>query len=60
MKRDGPITRQKAHIAALRQEIAELDRRGARLAIQLEEAEAALERIAGKKPEPVLPLGDGA
>lgn len=55
-KRDGPITRQKAHIAALRQELVDMERRGYRLTVQIEEAEAALDRMTGKTPEKPTPL----
>lgn len=53
----GPVARQKERIAALRQEIAELNRKGMRLTIQLEEAEAALEQMTGRRVlEPTLRL----
>lgn len=57
----GPVARQKERIAALRQEIAELNRKGMRLTIQLEEAEAALEQMTGRSRyarEERLPLDD--
>lgn len=53
----GPVARQKERIAGLRQEIAELNRKGMRLTIQLEEAEAALEQMTGRRVlEPTLRL----
>lgn len=55
-KRDGPITRQKAHIAGLRQELVDLENRRTRVTIQIEEAEAALDRMNGKTPEKPAPL----
>ena len=59
--RDGPITRQKQRVAHLRGEIAELDGKRSRLLVQLEEAEAALASLTGKKVEAAeLPLGEGA
>lgn len=44
----GPVARQKERIAGLRQRLAELNREGSRITIQLEEAEAALEQMTGR------------
>jgi hypothetical protein len=53
----GPVARQKERIGSLRRRLMDIDLERSRLAIQLEEAEAALVQMTGRKAtEPTLAL----
>lgn len=53
----GPVARQRERIGQLRRRLMDIDLERSRLTIQLEEAEAALVQMTGRKAtEPTLPL----